>query len=568
MEKSVRLGNLSSTLRDQFSKFKRKGQDTERSQAVVRLIIIPFFFSYIFYAAISQDLSAEFLTIYSYYWIYYVITSLILFACIVIWPGKYLLRRIFSMSHDYIAMTFAMSVGGQVTLPVYAILLWVTVGNGLRFGPRYLVAATAAALLALATTTFFNSFWRGYPYVVGTLMITAILVPSYIYVLLNRVHKAYNAALEANLAKSRFLAQASHDLRQPIHAISLFIACLRDARLGQEEQQMVDNIDRSLQSVSRLFQSLLDISTLDSGKISEQPEDVSIGEILNDIKQQNSEAAQWAGVKLKLVATHKFVRVDPSLLTTMIQNIVSNALKYAPGGPVLIGCRKRSGKLSIEIHDRGPGIASEHLPHLFEEFYQVRERGDKDTEGVGLGLSIVRRLSNIMGLEVSLRSEEDKGTTVIIDGLEIVSPPTQAPKIPNSKPVSMLDGLRVLLVEDDTNVLLATGILLEKWGCIVQQEEVLPEGKDVTCDLIITDFDLGAKTTGSDCINYFRSKNGRNIPAIIVTGHDENRVRDDVGDPEIPILSKPIRPAELRSTILALRLKLQRQTVKTVPSLQ
>lgn len=561
METDVSLNTILGKIRVIFANIKPRKQDTERSQAVVRLIIIPFFFSYIFYAAVSQNLSAEFLLIYSYYWVYYVLASITLFLCIVIWPGKYLLRRVFSISHDYIAMTFAMSVGAQLTLPVYAILLWVTVGNGLRFGPRYLIAATIAALLALATTTYFNSFWRETPYVVGTLMITAILVPSYIFVLLNRVHKAYNDALEANLAKSRFLAQASHDLRQPIHAISLFIACLRDARLGVEEQQMVDNIDRSLQSVSRLFQSLLDISTLDSGKISEQREDVDIGEILRDIKQQNSEAAQWAGVELKLVATNKFARVDPSLLTTMIQNIVSNALKYAPGGPVLIGCRKRSGKLSIEVHDCGPGIASEHLPHLFEEFYQVRERGDKDTEGVGLGLSIVRRVSNIMCLEVSLRSDEGKGTTVIIDGLEIVSRPLRTPQLANNKPASMLNGLRVLLVEDDINVLMATRILLEKWGCIVQQEEFLPEGKDVTCDLIITDFDLGAKTTGSDCINYVRRENGRDLPAIIVTGHDENRVRDDVGDPEIPILSKPIRPAELRSTILALKLKLQRQTV-------
>jgi signal transduction histidine kinase len=440
-------------------------------------------------------------------------------------------------------------------------VLWVTVGNGLRFGPRYLIAATAAALLCLAATTYFNSFWREEPYVVVTLVMTAILVPAYIFILLNRVHKAYNAALEANLAKSRFLAQASHDLRQPIHAISLFIACLRDARLGAEEQQMVNNIDRSLQSVSRLFQSLLDISTLDSGKISEQPEDVAIGEILHDIAQQNSEAAQWAGVALKVVATRKFVHTDPSLLTTMIQNIVSNALKYAPGQPVLMGCRIREGRLSIEIHDRGPGIADEHLPRLFEEFYQVRERGDKDIEGVGLGLSIVQRLATLMGLEVSLRSVEGQGTTVVISGLKIVAEPVRTVRSPRVKSVSLLDGLRVLLVEDDVNILMATGILLEKWGCVVQKEDALPEGKDVTCDFIITDFDLGARTTGTDCIDYIRRANGRAIPAIIVTGHDENRVRDDVGDPDIPILSKPIRPAELRSTILALKLKAQRQPI-------
>ena len=115
--------------------------------------------------------------------------------------------------------------------------------------------------------------------------------------------------------------------------------------------------------------------------------------------------------------------------------------------------------------------------------------------------------------------------------------------------------MRVLLIEDDVDVLASTGRLLEKWGCVVQMEESLPIGKNVVCDLIITDFDLGAKVTGSDCIAYVRQSNGMAIPAVVVTGHDQNRVRDDVNDAGIPVLSKPVRPAELRSTILALKLR-------------
>ncbi|EJN05895.1 hybrid sensor histidine kinase/response regulator [Phyllobacterium sp. YR531] len=530
--------------------------DAERGQAISRVITVPLIFLYMVVAlfASGREMSIVMIVMLIYATLY-IPGSWLLLHNVVKKPGYRLGRRIFAMVNDYLAMTFAMAVGGAITAPVFAMILWVTVGNGLRYGPRYLTAATTLALLSLAAITYFNSFWREQPYLVATFVMTAILVPTYVYVLLNRVHKAYNSALEANLAKSRFLAQASHDLRQPIHAISLFIACLRDARLGVEEEQMVDNIDRSLQSVSRLFQSLLDISTLDSGKITAHLEEVAIGEILLDIARQNSEAAHWTGVELRVVKTKRFVRTDPSLLTTMIQNIVSNALKYAPGGPVLVGTRIRNGKLSIEVHDRGSGIAEEHLPRLFEEFYQVRERGDKDTEGVGLGLSIVQRLARLMGLNVSLRSVVGQGTTVVIGGLTIVAEPILLPDVIRVKPVSPLDGLRVLLIEDDLNILIATGILLEKWGCVVQQEDALPEGKDVSCDLVITDFDLGAKTTGTDCIDYVRRQNGLHIPAIIVTGHDENRVRDDVSDPEIPILSKPIRPAELRSMIMALRLR-------------
>lgn len=553
------LGNLFRNI-GSYTRNSKNEYDTERGQAIQRIITVPLIYLYMVIALFvsNRELNTVIVVMLVYSAIY-IPGSWLLLHNVIKKPGYKFGRRVFAICNDYLAMTFAMAVGGAVTAPIFAIVLWVTVGNGLRYGPRYLIAATGLALLSLAATTYFNSFWREQPYVVITFVMTAILVPAYVYVLLNRVHKAYNSALEANLAKSRFLAQASHDLRQPIHAISLFIACLRDARLGVEEQQMVNNIDRSLQSVSRLFQSLLDISTLDSGKITAHPEDVAIGEILQDIAQQNSEAALWAGVTLKVVATKKFVRTDPSLLTTMIQNMVSNALKYAPGSPVLIGTRMRDGKLSVEVHDRGPGIADEHLPRLFEEFYQVRERGDKDTEGVGLGLSIVQRLANLMGLAVSLRSVEGQGTTVVIDGLNIVAEPVRSLETNRIKPVSLLDGFRVLLVEDDPNILMATGVLLEKWGCIVQQEDALPEGKAVICDLIITDFDLGAKTTGTDCIDYIRRENGRDIPAIVVTGHDENRVRDDVGDPRIPILSKPIRPAELRSTVMALKLRTEQQ---------
>ncbi|SDP89663.1 hypothetical protein SAMN05443582_1161, partial [Phyllobacterium sp. OV277] len=173
MERNATLVNIPARFSGLFQRYKRKEQDTERAQAVVRLIIIPFFVSYLVYVGLSQEFSSQFRAIYVSYWVYYVISSAVLFLCIVAWPGTYLLRRIFSMSHDYLAMTFAMSAGGETALPVYAILLWVTVGNGLRYGPGYLIAATAVALVALAATTYFNSFWRSEPYVVVTLVMTA-----------------------------------------------------------------------------------------------------------------------------------------------------------------------------------------------------------------------------------------------------------------------------------------------------------------------------------------------------------------------------------------------------------
>ncbi|WP_379061990.1 hybrid sensor histidine kinase/response regulator [Mesorhizobium sp. UC74_2] len=522
---------------------------------------MPILAVYIWVVAWLDNAATSYANGFAGYYFAYVPVSWLLLWWVVYKPVVYKPRRLVSMGCDYLAFFSAMSIGGAALLPLYAALLWVTVGNGLRFGPRYLILATAMALVTIALSSYFNAYWRENPYVALTLVMTTILVPAYIYALLQRVYEAYDAAHEANLAKSRFLAQASHDLRQPIHAISLFTACLRDTGLDREQKQMVENIDRSLHSVSGLFRSLLDISTLDSGKVTPHFEVVAVQDIVDEVLTQNANRAEWSQTTFKLVRTRLHVRTDAALLTTILQNIVSNALKYAPGSEVLIGCRRHRYGLSIEIHDRGEGIAEEHLPRLFDEFYQVRERGDKDIEGVGLGLSIVKRLAHLMSLRVSIRSVRGRGTSVRIAGLPVVSAPERTKKIAPERFSSPLEGLRVLLVEDDEDVLLATASLLEKWGCVVQAET----GADLSvaaCDLVVTDFDLGGGIVGADFIQEVRRQAGRDIPAIVMTGHDENRVREELGQQDIPILSKPVRPSELRSTMIALSLGRTRERAR------
>lgn len=525
--------------------------DAERGQAVVRIVLVPLFDVYIITVLALQGLDTtwEWLAVIAV--VAYVPLSFLLLLHITRQPGHFVWRRLLAMFGDYGAMALAMSVGGMAMLPVYATLLWVTVGNGMRFGSRYLLVATCMALATIAIAAVFNTEWRNDPYVVITLILTTLIVPAYIDGLQRALRGALDEAREASLAKSNFLAQASHDLRQPIHAISLFTACLRDAGLGREERQMVENIDRSLHGVAGLFRSLLDIATLDSGKVKPKLKPVLIGDVIAEVVRQYSEMAQWADVELRSVHCRSVVRADAALLSTMLQNLVSNALKYAPGSPVLVGCRRRSGWLTIEVHDRGPGIPDEHLEQVFDEFYQVRERGDRDVEGVGLGLSIVRRVGGLMGLDVTLRSVPGRGTSVAIAGLvpcaEQVVPAPQPTTVPMHSAIS---GLRVLLVEEDEDVLLASATLLQKWGCVVQAETGIPV-VGAGWDVVISDYDLGGKRTGADCIAIVRQLVGRAIPAIIVTGHDEMRVRQDLGDDRIPILAKPVRPAELRSVLTA-----------------
>jgi signal transduction histidine kinase/CheY-like chemotaxis protein len=535
-----------------------RSHDTEHAQAVVRLIITPIAISYMLWVYHQSIIDRDVAWLISCLGFLFCMGSVLLWLDIRRRPGNRPVRRILTLLSDFTCITLTMAAGGAAMLPVYGILLWVTVGYGLRYGSRYLLVATVMGVSSLVITASTSSYWQSQPFLIITLLITTVMVPGYMHALLKRSRLAAEAERAANLAKSRFLAQASHDLRQPIHSISLFTACLRDGNLHAEQQRLVDNIDKSLHSVSRLFRTILDMYSLDSGRVTPAFETVGLHSLLQQLVQQNTEAARWAGVSIRVHCPPLYVHADAGLLTTVLQNLLSNALKYAPGQPLLIGARKRGEGVTIELYDKGPGIAEGNLDSIFEEFFRVRQAKGKDVDGMGLGLAIVKRLGILMDLTIRVRSEQGRGTLVAIDGLAR----RPAPAVPPQAAVQraflppMLDGLRVCLIEDDHNVLLATATLLQKWGCQVETHASIPRS-NTPVDLVITDFDLGTEASGADCITYVRQLSGRNIPAIIVTGHDVRRVQEAVNDESVPVLPKPVLPAELRSLLVALKLERQ-----------
>lgn len=526
----------------------------ELDQAKTRLYHVPIGIAYGHFSGLNASLPSNVgtsLLIYAFGFALYVSLS---FLYIRHRPGIYPVRRIINMAGDYGSLAAVLILGEQTAMPFFALILWATLGNGMRYGQRYLFIAAIMAQLSLLALVISSEYWRNQVELMVTFSLAAIALPTYALMLLRETSKARDAALSATLAKSRFLAQASHDLRQPIHAIGYYIGALRNSYANTEQIHLVDRVERALGGVSRLFKSLLDIAKLDSGTIDVRPEPVALKPLIVEIINNNEQFIQWNDVKLRTVLTDVTVETDPTLLATMIQNLLSNAIKYSRGKKILIGTRRRGSTISVEIYDQGVGIDSEHLPHVFEEFYRAHAAGDHDSEGVGLGLAILQRLATLCGLSIKLDSKRGVGTSARLNGLVICQTPA-LPAVKNAfdAPQPLAD-IRVILIEDDVDVLEATAGLLERWGCKVQAHSKMPSAVH-NADIIISDFDLGVGATGTEAINAIRSQLGRSIPAILMTGHAEADVRRNISMEHIILLMKPVNPATLRSTLSTIRVE-------------
>lgn len=362
---------------------------------------------------------------------------------------------------------------------------------------------------------------------------------------------ARRAADEANAAKSRLLAQASHDLRQPVHAIGLLIEYLRHDETDAERLSVIARIDRSLDGLGRLFRSLLDVAALDIGRIKPNPAPFPLGPLLAEIVRQSTEMAREADIRLHFVPTSLWVMGDAALIQTMVQNLVGNAIKYAPGQRVLLGCRRSGDVVRIEVHDTGPGIPPDLQTAIFDEFFRLQPAGRSRAEGLGLGLSIVRRLARLTGAEVGLRSTPGRGSVFFLDCL-----PRRVPEeLPRQAHIDqagldLLQGFRVLVIDDDETVRTSMGAMLERWGCEASIHATIPE-RFVGHDFVLMDQMLGAGVTGIAALETLSDGDASKLPPIaIVTGALEPELEDRAKAMGIAVLAKPVRPAQLRSLLL------------------
>jgi two-component system, sensor histidine kinase len=369
----------------------------------------------------------------------------------------------------------------------------------------------------------------------------------------------------ATLAKSRFLAAASHDLRQPTHALGMFVARLAQLRHDAETQQLMGNIDASLRAMQDLLDGLLDISKLDAGAIQVKIRPIVLGDLFTQLQSGLILSAEEKGLRLRVRPARVKVMSDPTLLFRILMNLLTNGLRYTHVGTVMLACRTSAdGRfVHIEVRDSGIGIAPEHQSSVFNEFYQVGNTERDRSKGMGLGLNIVRRTAQLLGHELSMQSVVGCGTRFRLSvPLADANAPVPLDEAMDAPAFDDLHSLNVLIVEDDILAREAVVTLLASWGAKVRQAESI-EGAlaDLSLngapDLIISDYRLRDHENGVDCIQQLRQAAGHPITACLISGNTDVALIQEAKNLGLTLLHKPVRPAKLRSLVRRLALEAQ-----------
>jgi PAS domain S-box-containing protein len=366
--------------------------------------------------------------------------------------------------------------------------------------------------------------------------------------------QAKEAAEQANVAKARFLAAASHDLRQPLQALSMFVAVLANRPHSPEDRLLIKRIDDSVGAFETLLNGLLEISKLEAGLIVPDLTSFNIAPLLARLFAEFEPLAAEAGLVLRLVPSHAVIYSDPTLLERVLRNLLNNAVRFTKQGRILMGCRLRGDRLAVEVWDTGIGIPESQLNLIFREFHQLGNSARDRRQGLGLGLAIVDRLVRLLGHSINVVSAPLKGSMFSIELPLAAMPstvlePEQLPRgIPCAEPT-------ILVIEDEPDILESTGLLLESWGFKVLsasgcEEAMLQLAKaSRKPDLILADYRLQGGTTGAQAINRVRSRLKVPLPAIILTGDTApERLRRAKASGH-GLLHKPVQPMVLHRMI-------------------
>jgi two-component system, sensor histidine kinase len=369
---------------------------------------------------------------------------------------------------------------------------------------------------------------------------------------------AREIADRANLGKSRFLATASHDLRQPLQTLSLLNGTLRRIVSEPDASDALSQQEQAIGAMSRLLNALLDISKLESGAIKPEPTDFTVAALFEELRSDFAGLAANKGLRLQIEPCTDCVYSDPSLVEQILRNLVSNAIKYTRQGWVQLRCLHEAALIRIEVLDTGMGIPANQLAYIYDEFYQVGVPTNTSRDGYGLGLTIVQRLVKLLNLRLDVRSEVGKGSA-----FSLVLPSSNGSvalrQVTSREPITRpqhIGTVNVLLVEDDPAVRDATRILLKAEGYRVTAVEsladALQKARHESVDLLVTDYHLCGGETGIQVITALRELLGFALKAVLMTGDTSTAVRELPRDTHLQIASKPIKAEELLALLRGL----------------
>jgi two-component system, sensor histidine kinase len=432
---------------------------------------------------------------------------------------------------------------------LFAIMVPVTVWSAMQGDALHVTYSVLAVLWMAVIAVLANSF--------SELLVKSLRLQFANLDLANDLLRQKELAEAANIAKSRFLASASHDLRQPVHALGMFVGALGDRALDGDSRRLVTQIQNSVGALDSLFGAILDISRLDAGVIESRPLGFAIQPLLDRICREETPEVERKGIALRLLPCSLTVQTDPVLLERVLRNLLSNAVRYTNRGRVLIGCRRAGDRISIEVWDTGCGVPLDQQELIFQEFYQIGNPERDRTRGLGLGLAIVQRLTRILGLPMHMESRVDKGSVfkvsvpLAVRGQVIVEPQRDSHAAPHRP-------LFIVVIDDEVAIQEAMLALLVGWGhsvvtaasCAEMLEQAA--GFTATPDLIISDYRLRGEENGISTIERLRSEFNNEIAAILITGDTApDRIREATAA-DCFLMHKPVSNSRLRAAIINL----------------
>ena len=372
------------------------------------------------------------------------------------------------------------------------------------------------------------------------------------------LRQAKQVAEDANASKTRFLAAASHDLLQPLNAARLFTSALAQQDDAEDLSRTIGHIDNSLQAAEELLSTLLDISKLDAGALTPRRSHFALADVFRPLRAEFEVMAEERGLDLVVVATEQWVDSDAQMLRRIVQNFLSNAIRYTQQGRVLLGCRRREGQLVIEVWDTGPGIPEAKQAEIFQEFRRLDQasRHKESEKGLGLGLSIADRMSRVLDHPIRVRSWEGVGTVFSVAVPMVAAQQVSTQEEPSPRRAgNKLAGTRVVCIDNETLILEGMKAMLTGWGCEVFTATSIGGAKSILRhlqsdpDAILADYHLDNEVTGLMALDALAERSEGPVPGIVITADRTEEVAEEIKRAGYQLLLKPVRPAALRALL-------------------